>query len=247
MKTYIIREANFEYDDSRYANSGTNNEILHTLHDEGQARKAYLRLERERYAEETLDFYYTQTPTEGEHPWDKLAHYIEKEFGIAFQSLVGLPHNFWAKTTDDQMAQILAYTGLRFYVLTAFENEPIFYKIVTEDTNMQREEAYKIWHQSYQEAFEAGLGIWVDEIGDMAGYGGDLEQMTEAPHLLRAYLQNCTCLLYDEEMMTFKMKDDWRGWSWGSDRQERETSIVEVRGLWAMLTEKPFTIEKIVL
>lgn len=246
MKTYIIRQATFEYDDSRYGYKSADMEVLHTLHDEQQARQTYLHLERERYADETLDFYYTQTPTEGEHPWDKLAHYIEKEFKFTFNNLVSLPETFWEKTTDDQMECILSYTGLRFYVLTAFEHEPTFFKIVSEERYIQRDEAYSTWHNSYQEAFDAGLRLWVDEIADTE-YVESLEAVTEAPHLLQAYLQNCTCLQYDKEMMCFKMKEGWQGWSWGNNRQEFETSVAEVRGLWALLAEKPFVVEKIVL
>jgi hypothetical protein len=244
MKTYIIREVHFEYDDSHYYADGFHEKSTLVFDDEQKAHQAYIELERKAFQEQTyLSGFERDRPTEGEHPYEKLAYFYEKTFGLKFDAA---QPEIPTQATFEQVNYIVTLYGLRFYHLTVFEGKAVFYKITTPEPHWEHRDALAKPYNTYQEAERAALSLFVDDVE--SGYWATLEDLSEAPIMLEAYIKNCHWLEYtrEKDVPVLRFKETWQGSLWGNmtNRQQWEEAIVEARGLLPFLREKPFQIKE---
>jgi hypothetical protein len=238
MKTYIIRQIYFEYDDSHYFANGFEERNTLVFDDEQKAHQKYVELERQAFQEEGyMDRFERNRPTEGEHPHEKLAHFYQQTFKQEFDfSQPKIP----AQATFEQVDYILTLYGLRFYTLTVFEGKAVYYKIATTEKHWQDYDTLARPYDTFQEAEQAALGLMMEDLE--MGYYSSLEELSDAPTMLLAYLKNCTLLEYVEaENPVLRFKEFLAALSW---EQGRAMQVVEARGLLPFLRKPPFRIKE---
>ncbi|TAE14313.1 MAG: hypothetical protein EAZ95_10060 [Bacteroidetes bacterium] len=240
MKTYIIRTVNFEYGDDFYFPTGLSESINHIFDNEAEARKAYIALERKGYQDDYIMAYF-QPPreTEGESTHDKLESFYAENFGLPFNGTPFIPK----EATDEQVERILQLTGLRFYSLIVFDKPKTFFKSTRKSKNTSN------YYDSYKQALESSLIGVINSTFAMSSIEGRLEDITDSPDLLLAYLTQCQYLKITKlqgDIYDISLPDEEGAWlmDWVG-KEEKEQTLQEVNGFVALLREKPFEIVEV--
>lgn len=239
MKTYIIRAVNFEYDDDFYFPTGLNEDIDHIFDNETEARKAYIALERKGYQDDYIMAYFQPRETEGESTHDKLESFYAENFGLPFNGTPFIPK----EATVEQAEHILQLTGLRFYSLIVLDEPQTFFKATRKSRNISS------YYDSYEQALESSLIGVINSTFAMSSIEGRLEDITDSPDLLLAYLTQCQYLKIAKQqgdIYDISLPDEEGAWLMMEVGKERKTkTLEELRGFVALLREKPFEIVEV--
>jgi hypothetical protein len=243
MKKYVIRKAAFHYSDDCYYHHSWGIVFGDTIYEDYEvAYSDLLKLEREEYIKNDVgDFSCFHSSYEGRNFDETLRFkkFMEEQFGDTFFTTAdngsfGVKRDtFLPKTlTIEQVEKIRYLSGLKFYELVSFADEPIFYGIWGK-TPFYKEDFFlctlrdsQYFYNSYFEAFQAAINEAPD-IHDRIEIKGTLAQISNTPQILQSFINLSNNISFNEEkkVLSFSYLDkkDWAS-------------------LYPLLKKKPFEI-----
>jgi hypothetical protein len=221
-----------------------------------QAYEAYLHCERYKHQHGHISSF-ELTQTEGEGLLEKMQYFFQKNFSIIndFKEMREMP-TLPAEATLAQTAEFLKLSGLQYYDLSAHEQMPTYYKIKMADDFWGEEEelpftvfptevdALYVLQESQEKAIHEALGVafsylWQDMLEEtnapFAGLQGTLTKLSKTPDVLEDYLHSCQHFLYNDKKQKICFSSE-------VENDETASILKELRGLFALLTRKPFAI-----
>ena len=243
---YVIRKAAFHYsDDCAYFH--TMGAIIGDVYNDSQeAHDNLMILEREAYLSTDLGDIEPFSGCSSDVPVDmmvNLQNYFEKELGldilkVQHRKIYADRDSFLPESiTNEQIKQIRNLSGLKFYDLVEFTDEPQFYGI-WEKTPFYNEEGFKdtseasetpdsvYFYNSYMEAYEKGIYYCYSDFNGTE-IEGKLEEISDTPIILQTFIESSSNISYDESRESLTIKSMW---------------IKEWASLYTLLKNKPFEI-----
>ena len=237
---YAIREIKFEYNDEGY---DTDDSTIRAVFETKElAEQHFWVLEREKYIQENLCGYISSVTNEGEHIFRRLAYFFETNFQTKIltpkgwlQNIIRVP----ATITLEQLTALKKMIEVSFHRISAFEEGYAYNRVFSPMFPRLAALPAKIF-DTHSAAFEEALEQFCDEIIEHSFHvEGSLEDLTDSPDILLAYLAASPLFFFDETVglacrATLIAEDIWE-------------NFTEIGGLIPLLRHKPFEIEKISL
>lgn len=223
---YVIRKAAFHYSDDHlyfYTMGAIVGEVYSDLQ---EAHDNLMILEREEYLSTDLGEIEPFSGCSSGVLVDRMAklyNYFEKELNLNFLTLKNgriradrgtfLPKNI----TNEQIERIRVLSGLKFYDLVKFKDEPQFYGIwgkspfySNEGFRETRGSIY--FYNSYLEAYEQASKCCPYDLNETE-IKGKLDDITDMPTILQSLIKSSYAITYDEvnESLSIKnmMDEEW--------------------------------------
>lgn len=217
---YVIRQNAFHYSDEYLYFQLMGVVVGDVFNDYHEAHSALMDLEREAYL---------QTDLGDVEPFSRcssgvgmqIKHYFEKELRLEILKTNERGHisaetgTFLPQTiTNEQIDKIRSLSGLKFYELITFEDEPQFFGI-WENSPFYRHSGFigvddsVYFYNSYIEAYNEAPKTSPNE----TKIKGKLEDITDMPVILKTLISNSNSISYDEveEVLTIKkaQNEEW--------------------------------------
>ncbi len=210
---YAIRKIAFHYSDDHYYfhTMGAIQGDIYT--DYQEAHNALMDFEKQSYLETDLGDIEPFSGCSSGVIMDKmmqLKHYFEKELGLNFLKIndygrisadreTYLPKDI----TNEQLDKIRYLSGLKFYELVQFSDEPLFFGI-WEKSPFYNNEGFRetegsiYFYNSYMEAYNEATKQCPYDLND-AEIRGRLEEISDMPIILQTLIKSSNAITYNEE------------------------------------------------
>lgn len=221
QKIYVIRKLAYYYSDEYFYEGGPGG-IEHVYYDESEALRQLQELESRAFRCLDLGNIEQLSPCGNEQHFrqqrEALDHYFREILGKSLftrdehDSLYVDMHAYLpSQVSDEQIMQIRAISGIKFYELSVFENEAFFYAIWLP----RRNAFYSTGETDYGDAIyffnthEEALAkahdlLWHFRTLELPG---SLADLSEQPAILQALIQQCDVPLYDEQKAVFTLNN----------------------------------------